>query len=112
MNTIQYALKGGGWVGFVDPETVTNKERKEIMRSLSTMDAVDAYDKVDIAVMTLLKGWSFELTLPTIQDNTLDGLPARVCDELYAIATKVMETLTPDYDPNPSPLSPTGPSSV
>jgi hypothetical protein len=100
----------GGWVDFPDPDSVTNGQRKKLMRRLRTSE--ESLDRSDILVMEFIEGWSLSLPLPTSEINTLDTLPTKVVDAIYMAAGEILKAITPDFSPNPSKTSPTVPSSA
>lgn len=122
------ALSNMNWADMKDPEEITSRERKTIFRDLG-QDMSDTPDvppihMADVVVTHLLKGWSFELTLPTraqvvppktaalswSPESSLDDLSVHDYDELSKQANIVIKAITPNFEPNPDPKSPTVPS--
>ena len=101
----------GGWVDFPTADDVTSGQRKAFIRRLRASD-VDNLEKTDLSVMSFLTGWSFDLPLPTADNNTLDGLTTRTVDAIHSIAGDLLKAITPNFQPNPDPKSPTEPSTV
>lgn len=104
-------LPDGEWAVLVDVDTVTSGQRKKLMRFIGDSD--DPYDTNDRVVSELVQQWSLDLPLPTRDDmSSLDDLPFATADELTKACIQIVKQLTPDFDPNPDPASPTVPSAA
>jgi hypothetical protein len=101
--------KKGNWAEFIDLEDITSKQRKWAMRDAANSDP---YSAPDIMISHFLVAWSYnEGVLPTRGDkDCLDDVTAQATDTMTIHVNELLEKLTPRFDPNPDPASPTSPS--
>ncbi len=125
-------LPSGGWVELRDPETITERTRRQITAAFASLPAetiaaareaqekgVDPeippsdYVKIaeanDVVAVALLTAWSFgdEITA----DKLLDLTP-KDYDAIGTAAGKIANQIQVDTSPSPDPSSPTTPSNV
>lgn len=103
-------LPSGGWAMLVDVDTVTSGQRKALLRASKGTD--DPFDLNDGMVSRLVLAWSYDdIDVPTPEKpESLDEIPFADADALTKACIDIVKALTPDFDPNPDPGTPTGPS--
>lgn len=110
-------LPSGGWALLRDPDTVRNRDRKEILRRVEGLDdnagnITIAMSSVEFGLALMVEEWSFdELALPRDDLETLDDLTIEDFDALAQAIEPLMRKVFPSFDPSPDPASPTEPSS-
>ena len=116
-------LPSGGWAVLRDPTTVTNRERRPILAEMARQEdrknvplGEQTLERVTIAEMyvrVLVKQWSFELPIPSVQPGSLEDIPSldydtlclRVQDPESAIFLNVAEKPDPKDQSDPAPNS-------
>lgn len=108
---MKITLPGGQWAVLADPDTITAGQRRKLLSGFDGADKESTWDAVNRATAHLLQEWSFDLPLPTVEDlSSLDEITAKQVDCLYEHLSEIIRELTPNFDPNPDPASPTVPS--
>lgn len=104
-------LPNGGRAVFLDVDDVTGRIRKQFFNYIKDIDAVDT---PTYGIVFFLREWSLELPLPSVDDpeslGVIEDLPVRVYDALQLYVVGLIRDITPDFEPNPNPASPTLPS--
>src|SRR5450631_393773 len=101
------------WVDFIELDDVTAGDRKKFYR---TIKDTEPEDSADIAVAYLGIGTNLEGGLPThaevfgVEPTSLDKLKTKDYDLLGAHVSVLVKGLVPNFEPNPSPASPTSSS--
>ena len=85
-------LPSGGWAILRDPMTVTNRERKPILAEMARQEdakgvpegqvVLERQTIAEMYVRTLVKAWSFELPIPSVDRESLEDIPALDHDAL------------------------------
>lgn len=132
-------LTEGAWAEFDDPKRVPERKRRavidkiasgvsnetreviaaaaakgeqpteEVMAKIEGSDLTTMLETIDVAIVALVSSWSFDVE-PSL-DALLD-LPGADYDLLRDAAMPLVDQLSPNFEPNPAPTSPTAPSSV
>ena len=102
------------WVSIRDVETITNRERRQAMRTWSHAEGNDIERGMvlnDQLIALFVDEWSFNLPLP--QDNiaVLEDLLGHDYDTLQHEVIEAQKRLFLSFAPTPDQSSPTGPSS-
>lgn len=87
-----------------------NLSAEDQLKVAATMgDAFDVLEELqDQLVIAAVRGWSWDF--PVTVEAVLD-LPTPALDALRKAVAPYQGALNPDFEPNPDPASPTGPSS-
>jgi len=104
-----------GYVELLDVDSITSRKRKAIFASMATDGGtlkVAPIDISDVLLGHLIVKWNVDgIPAPSLEDlSPLDDLNIKDYDKLAEAASIIMRDITPNFDPNPDPASPTSPS--
>ena len=105
-------LTSGNWVEVVDPTTLTNGQRKLIIKANDwhRPDGTPSDDMIltDHVNAVWIRGWSFPFPIPTdVDPSPLDDLQIKDYDELTAHVLRLIKLAFPDFGPDVDPKAPT-----
>ncbi len=109
-------LSNGQWVELREPEDITSGDRKAYMKLLEKMN--DGATSVDVTIAFFLTDWSlsdfprpgWSRTTGLSNVPSLDELRAVDLDRIAKRCQQIVKGITPNFDVDPDPTSPTGPS--
>lgn len=114
MTTTKLDLPDGGWAEVLDPEMLSERDRRPFLKSVDALitSSEDSYDGslalYDHVMAFMVVSWSYG-------DGTFDpeaalDLPIGVYDKLRQRADRFLKAITPDFSVSPDEDSPTTPS--
>ncbi len=111
-------LPSGGWAILRDPMTVTNRERKPILAEMARQEDLkdvptgqQTLERVTIAEMyvrTLVKAWSFDLPIPSVDPSSMDDIPSLDHDMLCLKVQDPESSFFLDVSSKPDPKDQNG----
>lgn len=109
MQTID--LPNGGRAEFLDVDDISGRKRKDFFNLIRDKDPADT---PTYGIAFFIVSWSLEQPLPDVTSptslNMLEELPVRVYDAMQLYMVKLIKAITPNFEPDPNPASPTLPS--
>lgn len=110
---ITVSLPQGHSAEFLDVDDVTGRLRKNFFKLVKDLDAVDTSS---FAIAYFIRGWSLEQPVPNVESPTslsmLEDLPVRTIDTMSKYVAALIKNITPNFEPDIDPASPTSPSGV
>jgi hypothetical protein len=103
----------GGTAEFLTPDEITGRIRKAFYRAIKE---VPSEDRPNLATVFFIKSWTLPLPLPNFERpetlEALDDLPVHLLDAMGRYISELLKQISPDFEPDPDPASPTLPSAV
>lgn len=109
-----FRLPSGATVVFRDPMTVSRDERRPARRLIAAAQGTDDPDKqdavADALAYLLIRGWSYDLPVPSVDISSLGTIPAADYDALAIELIKPSRRPFLDTEMSDDPKAPSGSS--
>jgi hypothetical protein len=111
---VKVNLLNNEWVSIRDVETITNRERRQAMRTWNNSEGDDVERGIvlnDQLIALFVDEWSFDKLLPRDDIGVLEDLLGHDYDTIQHEVIEAQKRLFLSFAPTPDQSSPTGPSS-